>query len=198
TLDRTTGKVLVAKPYTKVTWATGIGADGRPILVAGQDPTEEGKLVCPGLGGGHNWEPTAYSPRTGLYYFPSSENCELFYNATQNFIPGQWYQASLTEAPRNAHGTGSIVAIDPVTGETRWRFQMISTPSAGMLATAGGLVFTGDRHGYLIAFDDKSGKVLWKFQTGGAIVAPPISYALDGKQYVAVAAGGSILAFALP
>jgi alcohol dehydrogenase (cytochrome c) len=197
-LDRTTGKVLTARTYTKVTWATGIGADGRPILIAGQDPSEEGTLVCPGLGGGHNWAPTAYSPRTGLYYFNSSENCELFYKASQGFRVGEWYQASLTEAPPNGHGIGSILAVDPVTGETKWRFDMISTSSAGMLATAGGLVFAGDPQGYLIAFDDRTGKVLWKFQTGGSIAAPPITYALDGKQYLAIAAGGSILAFALP
>jgi len=197
-LDRTNGKVLKAKSYTKVTWADGIGADGRPILVPGQEPTEEGTLVCPGLGGGHNWQPTAYSPRTGLYYFSSSENCELFYKTKQDFTAGQWYQASTVEGAPNTHGTGAILAIDPATGDTRWRFDMVSTPSAGVLATAGGLLFSGDKQGYLIAFDAATGKVLWKFQTGGSIVAAPISYALNGKQYLAVAAGSAMIAFALP
>jgi len=197
-LDRVTGKVLVAKTYTKVTWAKGIGADGRPILVPGQDPTEEGNLVCPGLGGGHNWSATAYSPQTGLYYFNSSEDCHLFFKTKQGFTEGQWYQASNVEGARGAHGTGRILAVDPTTGETKWRFDMVSSTSAGALATAGGLVFSADGQGYLIAFDARTGKVLWKFQTGGGIAAPPISYALDGKQYIAVAAGGSIMAFALP
>jgi alcohol dehydrogenase (cytochrome c) len=197
-LDRTSGKLLKAKPYTKVTWADGIGADGRPILVPGQDPTEEGKLVCPGLGGGHNWQATAYSQRTGFYYFGSSEDCQLFYKTTQAFTPGQWYQASTAENLPKEHGTGAVLAVDPTTGETKWRFELVSTPSAGMLATAGGLVFTGDRQGYLIAFDDRTGKVLWKFQTGGSIGAPPISYSLRGKQFIAVAAGGSMMTFALP
>jgi len=197
-LDRTNGKVLKAKSYTKVTWADGIGADGRPILVPGQEPTEEGTLVCPGLGGGHNWQPTAYSPRTGLYYFSSSENCELFYTTKQDFTAGHWYQASTVEGAPNTHGTGAILAIDPATGDTRWRFDMMSTPSAGVLATAGGLLFSGDKQGYLIAFDAATGKVLWKFQTGGSIVAAPISYALNGKQYLAVAAGSAMIAFALP
>ena len=197
TLDRTNGKVLKAKAYTEVSWAEGIGADGRPILIKGQEPTEEGKLACPGLGGGHNWQATAYSPRTGLYYFPMSENCQLFYKTKQEFTEGEWYQASNVEGAPNSHGTGAILAVDPTTAGIKWRFDMISTPTAGILATAGGLVFTGDRQGYLIAFDDRTGKVLWKFQTGGPIVAPPISYALDGKQYIEVAAGGSILTFTL-
>jgi alcohol dehydrogenase (cytochrome c) len=198
TLDRTTGKVLRAKAYTKVTWADGIGVDGRPNLIPGQEPTEEGKLACPGLGGGHNWQATAFSKQTGLYYFGSSENCELFFKTRQDFTTGQWYQASTVEAPRNQHGTGAILAVDPTTGATKWRFDLVSTPSAGMLATAGGLVFSGDRQGYLIAFDAQTGHVLWKFQTGGSVSAPPISYALAGKQYIAVAAGGAMLTFALP
>ena len=85
TLDRTSGNVLNAKAYTKVTWADGIGRDGRPILIPGREPTEEGNLACPGLGGGHNWQATAYSRQTGLYYFSSSENCQLFYKTTQTF-----------------------------------------------------------------------------------------------------------------
>jgi len=197
TLDRTNGKVLVAKAYTKVTWAKGIGADGRPILIPGQAPTEEGNRVCPGLGGGHNWQATAYSPQTGLYYFPSSEDCHLFYKTKQGFTEGQWYQASTVESAPKEHGTGEILAVDPVTGDSKWRFDMVSGPSAGILATAGGLVFSGDGQGYLFALDARTGKVLWKFQTGGGIGASPISYSLDGKQYIAVAAGGAIIAFGI-
>jgi len=197
-LDRTNGTVLEAKPYTKVNWADGIGRDGRPILVPGRDPTEEGNLACPGLGGGHNWQATAFSPLTGLYYFSSSENCQLFYKTNQEFAAGEWYQASGVENPNKSHGTGTILAVDPATAETKWRFDLVTTPSAGILATAGGLVFTGDPQGYAIAFDARTGKVLWKFQTGGPIAAPPITYSVDGTQYIAVAAGGSMIAFALP
>src|SRR5262249_13683270 len=196
-LDRANGKVLATKPYTKVTWAKEIGADGRPILIPGKDPTEEGNLVCRGLGGGHNWQATAYSPQTGLYYFQSSENCHLYYKTKQGFMEGHWYQASTVEGPPKEHGTGAILAVDPATGDTKWRFDMVSTPSAGILATAGGLVFSGDWEGDLFALDARTGKVLWKFQTGGGVNASPISYALDGKQYIAVAAGGSILTFGL-
>jgi len=195
-LDRTNGKLLLAKAYTKVTWADGIGADGRPILIAGHDPTEEGNMTCPGMGGGHNWQATAYSPQTGLYYFTSSEHCMLFFKTKQDFVEGEWYQASTVD--RNSPGSGRIVALDPKTGTAAWNFEMVSGPTSGLLATAGGLVFGGDAEGYVIAFDARTGKVLWKFQAGGTIIAPPITYSLDGRQYVAVAAGQTMMTFALP
>ncbi len=195
-LDRATGKLLLTKAYTKVTWADGIGPDGRPILIAGQDPSEEGNRTCPGMGGGHNWQATAYSPQTGLYYFTTSDRCMLFYKTDQTFIEGQWYQASTVG--RDEPGSGRILAVDPKTGNATWQFEMVSTPTAGLLTTAGGLVFTGDAEGYLIAFDARSGKVLWKFQTGGTVIAPPISYSVNGRQYIAVAAGQTMLTFALP
>ena len=198
TLDRTNGKILAAKPYTKVTWATGIGADGRPILVPGQDPTEEGNKSCPGLGGGHNWQPTAYSPKAGLYYFGSTDGCHLFYKTRHDYIEGQWYQLSTVDGVPHEQASGSVVAVDPKTADVRWRFQMLSAPSGGMLATGGGLVFTGDGDGYLIALDAQTGKVLWKFQTGGSVAAGPISYRFQGKQYIAVTAGSSVITFALP
>jgi alcohol dehydrogenase (cytochrome c) len=195
-LDRATGKVLLSKAYTQVTWADGIDPNGRPVPIAGQDPTEEGKRTCPGMGGGHNWQATAFSPQTGLYYFTSTEKCMLFYKTKQQFVEGQWYQASTVgnEEP----GNGRIDAIDPKTGKLAWFFETISSPSGGMLATGGGLVFAGDAEGYLIALDARSGKVLWRFQTGGTIIAPPISYAVNGRQYIAVTAGQSMITFSLP
>jgi alcohol dehydrogenase (cytochrome c) len=196
-LERTTGKLLYGKPYTKVTWADGIGADGRPRLVAGRDPTEDGNHACPGLGGGHNWQATTYNPRTGLYYFTSTEGCHLYYKTRQPYVEGQWYQGS-TVAPVPAEArTGSIVAVDPATGNVRWKFELVTPPSSGLLSTAGGLVFGGDAEGYVFALDARTGKVLWHFQTGAAVGSPPISYALDGKQYIAVAAGSSIFTFRL-
>jgi outer membrane protein assembly factor BamB len=98
---------------------------------------------------------------------------------------------------RNQPATGAVVALDPATGNTKWRFEMVNEPSAGMLATAGGLVFTGDHFGYEIALDARTGKLAWRFQAGGTIVAPPITYAIDGKQYVAVSAGSTVMAFAI-
>jgi alcohol dehydrogenase (cytochrome c) len=196
-LDRVTGKLLAAKAYTKINWAEGIGPDGRPILVANREPTEEGTLVCPGLSGGHNWEPTAYSPQTGLYYFGSTDGCEIFNRRKQEYVEGRQYQAGGSQRPPKELNAGSVIAVNPATGEIRWRHEMLKRPT-GLLATAGGLIFTGDSDGYLIALDARTGKVLWHFQTGAEIKAPPVSYSVRGKQYIAIAAGPNLIAFKTP
>ena len=196
-LDRTNGKFITAKSYTQVSWADGIGGDGKPKVIANQDPTEDGNRACPGIGGGHNWTATAYSPQTGLYYFNTTDGCQLYYKTKQEYNEGMWYQGSTTAGFPTEPSTGSVIAVDPATGNTKWRWEMVTAPTSGLLATAGGLVFGGDREGYLMAFDARTGKVVWKFQTGGVIIAPPISYALNGKQYIAVGAGASIVTFAV-
>ncbi|HLH38426.1 MAG TPA: PQQ-dependent dehydrogenase, methanol/ethanol family [Bryobacteraceae bacterium] len=196
-LDRATGRYITAKPYTKINWADGLTAEGRPILIANREPTPEGTLVCPGLGGGHNWNATAYSPQTGLYYFSSTDGCELFDLEKQEYVEGKQYQAGdAFRVPKDPQ-TGSVVAVDPATGVTKWKHELVSTPS-GMLATAGGLVFTGDSDGYFMALDGKTGKTLWHFATGAPIRAPAISYTFRGKQYIAVISGQNLIAFKLP
>ena len=197
-LDRANGKFLFARAYTEVDWADGIATDGKPILIPGKDPTEEGTKTCPGLGGGHNWHPTAYSPQTGLYYFDSRNGCQIFYKTTQGFVEGQWYQASTTDRITGDPSTSSILAVDPATGETKWNFELIAGSASGLLATAGGLVFGGDGDGNFMAIDARAGKPLWRFQTGGSVRGAPISYRFRGKQYIAVAAGSAWLTFALP
>ena len=197
-LDRASGKFLFARAYTEVDWADGIGMDGRPILIPGKDPTEDGTIACPGLGGGHNWRPTAYSPQTGLYYFDSRNGCQIFYKTSQGFIEGQWYQASTTDNITSDPSTSSILAVDPATGETKWNFELIAGSASGLLATAGGLVFGGDGDGNFMAIDARAGKPLWRFQTGGSVRGSPISYRFRGRQYIAVAAGNALLTFALP
>ena len=194
-LDRTNGKFLTAKAYTKVTWADGIGPDGRPKLIQGQDPSEAGTKACPGMGGGHNWQATSYSPQTGLYYFNTTDGCHLYYKTQQEFVEGLWYQASTVGAIPTEPLTGRLLAVDPASGDIQWQFETVSSPSAGVLATAGGLVFTGEKEGYFEAFDARTGKLLYRFQTGGVINSPPVSYSLNGKQYVAVTAGSSVIAF---
>ena len=197
-LDRTNGKFLFARAYTEVDWADGIGMDGRPILIPGKEPTEDGNKACPGLGGGHNWHPTAYSPQTGLYYFDSTNGCQLFYKTKQGFVEGQWYQASTTDRITSEPSSSSIIAVDPTTGETKWNFELIGGSASGLLATAGGLVFGGDGEGNFMAIDAKAGKPIWRFQTGGSVRGAPISYRFRGKQYIAIAAGSALLTFALP
>ena len=197
-LDRASGKFLFARAYTEVDWADGIATDGKPILIPGKDPTEEGTKACPGLGGGHNWHPTAYSPQTGLYYFDSRNGCQIFYKTTQGFVEGQWSQASTTDRITGDPSTSSILAVDPATGETKWNFELIAGSASGLLATAGGLVFGGDGDGNFMAIDARADKPLWRFQPGGSVRGSPISYRFRGKQYIAVAAGSAWLTFALP
>jgi len=197
-LDRSNGKLLLGKPFTKVTWADGIGSDGRPRLISGQDPTEEGTTSCPSIGGGHNWQATTYSPQTRLYYFGTTEGCQVYYKTKQDYIEGLWYQGSTTAGIPTAPTTGALLAIEPATGDMKWRFDMISGPSSGLLSTAGGLVFAGDGQGYFFALDARSGKVLWKYQTGGTVISPPITYRHNGRQHIAIAAGQSLITFALP
>ena len=196
-LDRAAGKFLFAKPYTKVTWADGIGPDGKPKLISGNEPTEAGQRSCPSIGGGHNWSATAYNPGTGLYYFNTTDGCQLYYNTKQDYVEGMWYQGSTTAGFPTEPTTGSLVAVNPATGDIKWKWDMVAPPTSGVLTTAGNLVFHGDRDGYLAAFDAATGKVLWKFQCGGTIIAPPVSYSFGGRQYVAVAAGSSIVTFSL-
>jgi alcohol dehydrogenase (cytochrome c) len=197
-LDRTDGKLLAVKSYTKVTWADSIDpVTGKPKLVAGQDPTEDGNKSCPGMGGGHNWQATAYSPKTELYYFTSTDGCAIYYKYAQDYVEGLWYQASTVGGIPTEPATGSVIAVKPATGDIAWKYPLVSPPTAGLLATAGGLVFGGDREGYVFALDAASGRVLWKFQTGGTVIAPPITYRFRGKQYVAVAGGSAMIAFAL-
>ena len=197
-LERATGKFLLARSYTQVSWAGGIASDGKPILAPGQEPTEQGNKSCPGIGGGHNWQATAYNPRAGLYYFTSTDGCQTYYKTHQDYVDGLWYQASTTAPIPEEPASGSVLALEPGTGKTRWRFEMASAPTSGLLSTAGGLVFGGDREGYVFALEALSGKVLWKFQAGGTVIAPPVSYLFRGKQYLAVAAGSAILTFAIP
>jgi alcohol dehydrogenase (cytochrome c) len=197
-LDRTNGKFLLASPYTDVNWSKGISTDGRPMALPGLDPTPGGTKVCPGLSGGHNWEASAYSPLTGLFYFSSTDGCQTFNRHDTDFVEGQWYQLGGARDAPGERSKGSFIAMDPVTGKIKWRFSMIQHPSGGAMSTAGGLVFAGDHFGNLIAFHASTGEVLWRFQTGAPIYAPPVSYSFEGKQYIAVASGSALIAFALP
>ena len=197
-LDRTSGEFLFARAYTEVNWADGMTSAGRPILIPGRTPTDEGTLTCPGMGGGHNWHATSYSPQTGLYYFNSGDGCQIYHGATQDFVEGEFYLGSAMENVTGEPREGSILAVDPATGDRRWRFALVSPPTSGMLSTGGGLLFAGTQEGYFVALDAASGKPLWRLQTGGPVRAPAITYRFEGRQYVATAAGSAIIAFALP
>jgi alcohol dehydrogenase (cytochrome c) len=197
-LDRLTGKVLLAEPFvSNVTWASGIGRDGRPVLLPGNEPTREGQRVCPAVAGATNWPSTAFSPLTHLFYLFAEESCSIYTKNDQWWEPGKSFYGGVT---RRAPGgsTGKVLkALDIQTGKTAWEIPVGGgILGSGLMATAGGLVFYGSDEGF-IAVDAAHGKRLWQFHTNQNWRAGPMTYALDGIQYIAVAGGSNILAFSL-
>ena len=188
-LDRSNGKFLAATPFTAQTWNSGFDANGRPIAAAASEPSAAGNVVAPSIGGGTNFQAPSYSPATGLIYLAYQEGGQRYISETQRFEPGQQYPGGRGAASGQAR-TAGIKAIDPESGKTVWSFALTQgSLTAGVLATAGGVVFAASREGYLFALDARTGASLWRFQTGAAIDASPISYAVAGKQFVAIAAG---------
>jgi PQQ-dependent dehydrogenase (methanol/ethanol family) len=200
-LDRVTGKVLLAEPFVKkITWASGIGPDGRPQLLPGNEPTVEGQLVCPAVAGAANWPSTAYSPSTGLYYMFAEESCNIYTKNDQWWEAGKsFYGGGTRRAPGDNVSGKFLKAIDIQTGKVAWEIPDIGGGilASGLMATAGGLIFYGDGNGAFIAADAKSGKLLWHFNTGQSWKGGPMTYTVDGNQYVGMAAGSTILAFSL-
>ena len=208
-LDRQTGELLSAEPYATVTWATGVDMEtGRPVEVEGV--RYEGKptaLQLPGPIGGHNWHPMSYNPDTGLVYIPTQDT-PWVYDATEEFQyrPGYWNTGTDMRAgalPDDpvlkeqilAMVKGAMVAWDPVRAAPRWRVEHAGPWNGGILSTAGNLVFQGNGSGQLVAYRADTGEPLWSFDAQTGIVAPPVTFRIDGTQYVAVVAGwGGVLA----
>jgi alcohol dehydrogenase (cytochrome c) len=201
-LDRTNGKFLLANPFVKQTWADGLDQKGRPKVRPESVPSAQGSQVYPGIAGATNWWSPAYSPELGLMYVPTVDKGAIFYGSARE--PLDEFGEDLggtTMAIPNEDATVGVKAIDVLTGEIRW--QHLDKPRRtymemnGLLGTAGKLVFAGDAENFL-AMDAETGKELWHFPAGTEIWAAPISYEVGGRQYIAIAAGRTILAFALP
>lgn len=197
-LDRETGEFLMGKPFARQTWAKELDNKGRPILMANTEPNTDGNRVCPGLAGATNWMAPSYNPQTKLFYLAVREQCDIFYAAPPVLIEGKSYWGSVFRGVTDEKESGSLTALDPATGETKWAFKYFKAPWAGTLSTAGGLIFSGDEDGYLMAFDAATGENLWKINTGTRLVTSPMTYMVGGRQYVTMPSGGSILTFALP
>jgi PQQ-dependent dehydrogenase (methanol/ethanol family) len=200
-LDRVTGKVLLAEPFVKkITWASGIGPDGRPKLLPGNEPTVEGQLVCPAVAGAANWPSTAFNPATGLYYMFAEESCNVYTKNDQWWEAGKSFYGGGTRRPPGDNVSGKFLkAIDIQTGKTAWEISDVGGGilASGLMATAGGLIFYGDGNGAFIAADAKNGKLLWHFNTGQSWKAGPMAYTVDGNQYIGMVAGSTILTFSL-
>jgi len=209
-LDRANGKFLLGKPFTKVTWATGLDERGRPMRAPGAVATPDGNRIYPGTMGGTNWNSPSYSSRTGLFYIPSWDNYYADYiKGTVEYAEGQLFLGPSPASPvaglhpeqvpnrRAEDGYGAIRAFDPKTGEKKWEFKLSEVTDSGVLTTASDLVFAGGRDGYFFALDARNGELLWRATLGGPVASGPVSYAVDGKQYIAVSAGNTLFSYAL-
>jgi alcohol dehydrogenase (cytochrome c) len=199
-LDRTNGKFLSAKPFVeKLNWASGIDASGRPIRTDVQ-PSAKGMLVCPGFEGATNWYSPAYNPVTHLLYFNAVEDCATYLLKHQDFEEGKTFYSTGVQHPRGQRGEKILIAYDPLNDTFAWRYPQIGMghSSGGAMTTAGGLVFYGNDAESFEAVDARTGASLWHFQTGQNMHASPMSYAVNGKQYVAITSGSDVFTFALP
>ena len=203
-LDRETGRFLLAREFAAQTWADGIDSVGRPIVRDDSRPTLKGTLVSPGVGGATSWWSPSYSAESGLFYIPVSEWPSVFFRTPRNMaegIEGPWDAfGSTTQRPMTPPRLTALRALDPETAEIRWEYLFDKTssgPIGGVLTTAGGLVFAGAGDEF-VALDDASGRKLWSVRLGGDIVAAPITFLHQGRQYIAIAAGAAVFTFGLP
>jgi alcohol dehydrogenase (cytochrome c) len=198
-LDRANGKLLSATNFAKVSWSSSKDAAGRPVPDKLASPAPEGNRVCPGAAGATNWMSPTYDPQTKLFYVTAREQCDIFSTAPQPYEEGHaYYGSAYFPNDDTAPFWGALRAIDPDTGKIKWEWKHPSPTWSGVLSTAGGLVFTGDAEGNFMALDAATGKSLWHFQCGASVYSSPMSFAIGGQQYVAVAAGSALFTFALP
>ncbi|MGD1071619.1 MAG: PQQ-binding-like beta-propeller repeat protein [Bryobacteraceae bacterium] len=193
-LDRTDGKFLFAAPMVKkLTWATGIDANGRPKLTPNNETHAGNVITCPAVRGATNWYSPAFSPRTNLFYVMTVEDCGSYRQAQQGGF-------GFINNPKDP-SKKFIRAFNIETGATAWEIEQIGPAErnySGILATAGDLVFYGESSGGFAAVDAKTGATLWHMEAGGTWKGSPMTYMVDGRQYVAIASGSNILSFALP
>jgi PQQ-dependent dehydrogenase (methanol/ethanol family) len=183
--DRTDGKLLLTEKFIRrMTWASGIGTDGRPLRLPDSD------ITCPEHA--TNWNGTAFSPVTRLYYVMALEKCQV------KLTPGSWKR----ERPAEEPGKKYLRALDIETGKIVWEIPEFGPTDgkrvAGVLATAGGIIFYGDPSGEFVAVDERDGKTLWRLPLNATIKTSPMTYTVDGEQFVAIAAGSNIVTFGLP
>ncbi len=197
-LDRTNGKFIRGFPFAdKITWAKGLDKNGRPVYDESNRPGAPGAekqgssvFVAPAFLGAKNWMPMAYSQDTGLFYVPVNEWGMDIWNEGVTYKKGAAYLgAGFTIRPLNEDYIGVLKAIDPKTGKEVWRYKNYSPLWGGVLATKGNLVFTGNPEGFLMAFDAKTGKKLYEFQTGSGVLGSPVTWDMDGEQYISVVSG---------
>jgi len=198
TIDRETGEFLEGEAYATQTWAQGLDLNGRPIPTPGMAPTYEGILVSPPIVGATNWYSPAYSQQTGLFYVTSFDGEQEFFKRDEDYEEGERFTGGggRYNQPMDAFHS-SIRAINPATAQIEWEFPIMPRSSAGITTTAGGIVFTGSADGYFFALDAASGEELWHISLGARVHAAPMTYAIDGQQFVTIASGNVVYTFGL-
>jgi len=199
-LDRAAGRFLQASPFVrKLNWASGIGADGRPVLTEAYAPSENGVEICPSMDGATNWMSTAYHPGTGLFYLVALEKCNVFSKNAEWWKQGESFYGGTSRPVAQESPRKFIRAISLETGRIAWEREE-SGPGetwGGLLATAGGLLFSADESGAFVAMNAATGAPVWHLQMNAQWHASPMTYAVNGRQFVAIAAGSNVVAFAL-
>lgn len=204
-LDRDTGEFLFARPFVKQTWNEGFDSKGRPRIAEGAKPSKTGSLVWPAIMSATNWWPPSYDRSRQLVFVPSSDAAGMYFRSEEvRFERGERFEGSVASTYSPNHPTTAYVkAIDARTGEIRWEHVLETSPEnfvwtvGGVLSTRTGVVFAGYRNVFR-AFDADNGRELWRINLGARVRGSPVAYAIDGRQYVAVAAGSTVFAFTLP
>ena len=198
-LDRETGEFLTGQAFAKQTWAKGLDAKGRPIVLPDTTPTPGGNYVCPDAAGAANWGSPSYDATNNLFIVSVREACATYTSVTRDPIPGEGFTGGGQKLDPKIGTPGAVRALDALTGATKWNFPLqVGSSATGVLATAGGVVFASSNDGNLIALEARTGRYLWHYYTGANIVASPMSYAVGGKQYVGIASQSAIFVFAIP
>ncbi len=198
-LDRTNGKYLASKQFAeKQNWAKGIDANGRPIRTE-LVPTAEGTTMCPSYAGGTNWYSPTYSETTKLFYFFKLDACSVFKVKTEDFVEGHAYYSTGASHPPHEESKKVLMAYDPVKDKFVWTYPQVTSgrSASGVMSTASGLIAFGDDAQEFEVADGRTGKPLYHFNVGQPVHASPMSYAVNGKQYFAIAAGNDLFTFAL-
>jgi alcohol dehydrogenase (cytochrome c) len=201
TLDRVTGELLVAKPFTATKWAREVGKDGPIVLNDGVIPTggSEATTPCvPDFRGGTVFNPPSYDPNLQLFFVMARETCAYYTPQKQEVVLGRGFMSGGMRK-LNEPDFSALRAIDPKTGDIKWEHRFPTSSLAGVMTTASGLVFAGDNEGFFNVFEGKSGKKLWSYRTGSPVWgAAANTYMLDGRQYVLIESGNTMIAFAVP
>jgi alcohol dehydrogenase (cytochrome c) len=199
-LDRATGEFLLARPFVNTTWSTEIDKTGKPIALPGHEPTEAGTVTCPDWYGGTNFMSPSFDPTRGLFFVTARETCARFLSrpASITGVLGDRTMGGTVQMVADPPRAGALRALDAGTGERKWEIRYADAGWAGVLATAGGIVFSGDHDGNFFAANSQTGQKLFQYQTGAQIFGPPTTYAIDGRQFVVIPSGATLTAFALP